>query len=196
MMITINLLPDELKGKPKSEGAGFKFVLKEAYFVYLLPVLLCTLVCLHILLGLFAVAKGVEITSLSNKWAGLAGQRKELDAFMQMHAAFSEDALILQQLASQRINWAQKLNKLSLNLPAGVWFNELSVNQKDFVLKGSVISLQKEDMGLIHKFLTSLQSDPDFSGDFYNLELSSIQNRSVGGYEVSDFMLTGALKKR
>jgi Tfp pilus assembly protein PilN len=145
---------------------------------------------------LFTAVKGVKVTSLSNKWAGLTGQRKELDAFMQMHAAFSEDAIILQQLTNQRIAWAQKLNKLSLNLPAGVWFNDLSVNEKDFVLKGSVISLQKEDMGLIHKFLSSLQTDPGFFGDFYNLELSSVQNRSIGGYEVSDFTLTGTLKKR
>ena len=115
---------------------------------------------------------------------------------MQEHAAFSQDAIVLQQLSNQRINWAEKLNKLSLNLPPGVWFTDLSVTQKDFILKGSVIALQKEEMSLIHKLLSGLQNDPGFIGDFYNLELASVQNRAVGGYEVSDFTLVGAIKKK
>jgi len=195
-MITINLLPEELKSKPKTESTGFKFSVKEGYFIYLLPLLLALLVCVHIALGVVAAVKGVKTTTLSNKWTGLAAQRKELDAFMQTYAAFSEDAITLQNLVRQRINWAPKLNKLSLNLPQGVWFNELSVNEKEFTLKGSVVSLQKEDMGLIQKFLNSLKNDQEFFADFTNLELSSVQNRTIGGYEVSDFMITGTFKKK
>jgi len=196
IMITINLLPEEFKVSLKNEGAGFKFAFREIYFVYLLPALLCVLLCVHIFLVLFTVVKGTQLTVLSNKWAGLSVQRKELDAFMQTHAAFSQDALILAQLSSQRINWAEKLNKLSLNLPSGVWFIDLAINSREFILKGSVISLQKEEMGLIHKLLSSLQNDTEFANDFDNLELSSVQNRAVGGYEVADFTLTGAIKKR
>ena len=196
MMIAINLLPEELKVKPKTEGSAFKFSLQEKYFVYLLPILICVLIFVHIVLILFSAVKGVQLTVLSNKWSSLGPQRKELDVFMQEHAAFSQDAIILQQLSNQRINWAEKFNKLSSNLPSGVWFTDLSVTQKDFILKGSVIALQKEEMSLIHKFLSSLQNDQDFIDDFYNLELVSVQNRSVGGYEVSDFTLAGAIKKR
>ena len=196
MMIAINLLPEELKVKPKTEGSAFKFSLQEKYFVYLLPVVICVLIFVHIVLILFSAVKGAQLTVLSNKWSNLGPQRKELDVFMQEHAAFSQDAIILQQLSNQRINWAEKLNKLSSNLPSGVWFTDLSVTQKDFILKGSVIALQKEEMSLIHKFLSSLQNDQDFIDDFYNLELVSVQNRSVGGYEVSDFTLAGAIKKR
>ena len=196
MMIAINLLPEELKVKPKTEGSAFKFSLQEKYFVYLLPILICVLIFVHIVLILFSAVKGVQLTVLSNKWSSLGPQRKELDVFMQEHAAFSQDAIILQQLSNQRINWAEKLNKLSLNIPSGVWLTDLSITPKDLILKGSVIALQKEEMSLIHKFLSSLQNDQGFIGDFYNLELVSVQNRSVGGYEVSDFTLAGAIKKR
>ena len=195
-MITINLLPEELKVKPKAEGTAFKFTLQEKYFVYLLPVVICVLIFVHIVLILFSAVKGAQLNVLSKKWSSLGPQRKELDAFMQEHAAFSQDAIVLQQLSNQRINWAEKLNKLSLNLPPGVWFTDLSVTQKDFILKGSVIALQKEEMSLIHKLLSGLQNDPAFIGDFYNLELASVQNRAVGGYEVSDFTLVGAIKKK
>jgi len=195
-MITINLLPEELKVKPKAEGSVFKLSLLDKYFIYLLPAVICLLIFAHIALILFSAAKGVKLTALSNKWSSLSSQRKELDAFMQEHAAFSQDAITLQQLSNQRINWAEKLSKLSVNLPSGVWFTDLSITTKDFILKGSVIALQKEEMSLIHKFLSSLQNDQGFIADFYNLELVSVQNRSVGGYEVSDFTLAGTIKKR
>jgi Tfp pilus assembly protein PilN len=101
---------------------------------------------------------------------------------------------MIQQLIGQRINWAEKLNKLSLNLPSGVWFNEIQVNSKEFILKASVISLQKEEMNLINAFIDNLKNDKDFFKDFNNLELNSAQKRVIGGYDVTDFILVGILK--
>jgi hypothetical protein len=96
----------------------------------------------------------------------------------------------------RKLNWSEKLNKLSLNLPSGIWFNELSVSKKDFILKGSVLSLQKEEMNLVNKFIDSLKKDMVFFKDFTRLELSSIQMKTVVGYDVFDFVLTGKLKSR
>ena len=81
MMITINLLPEELKVKPKAEGSAFKFTLQEKYFVYLLPVVICVLIFVHIVLILFSAVKGAQLSVLSKKWLSLGPQRKELDVF-------------------------------------------------------------------------------------------------------------------
>jgi Tfp pilus assembly protein PilN len=99
-------------------------------------------------------------------------------------------------LNSKRVLWAAKLNKLSLNLPSGVWFNQITINAKDIVIQGSVISLVKEEIGLINKLLENLKIDSEFSGDFTSFELSNVQKKNVAGYVIADFILTGVLKAR
>jgi ligand-binding sensor protein len=96
----------------------------------------------------------------------------------------------------KRITWADKLNKLSLYLPSGVWITDISVTSKDFILKGSVISLVKDELTLINTFLDRLKADKEFFINFENIELSSIERRGVGSYEVADFTLNGKLKTK
>ncbi|MHB8155446.1 MAG: hypothetical protein ACYDFR_05280, partial [Candidatus Omnitrophota bacterium] len=82
----------------------------------------------------------------------------------------------------------------SLNLPSGVWFNEIKISVKDMIIQGSVISLVKEEVNLINKLLENLKADSEFSRDFVSFELSNVQKKNVGGYDIADFILTGALK--
>jgi hypothetical protein len=56
--------------------------------------------------------------------------------------------------------------------------------------------LEKEEVGLINKLLDNLKVLPEFSKDFSSLELSNVQKRNVGGYDIADFVLVGALKTR
>ena len=89
----------------------------------------------------------------------------------------------------------KKLNRLSLDLPSGIWFNEISANlKKEFILRGSVVSLKKEEMLLINQFIDNLKKDTDFFKDFSKLEMTSAQSGEIGGYEVNDFVISGVLK--
>ncbi|MCM8781354.1 MAG: PilN domain-containing protein [Candidatus Omnitrophica bacterium] len=188
-MIEINLLPEELR-KKKTKGWGIDF----AYFIHLLPILVILLISINIILLVFSVIISYQLRSLNNKWKNLEPQRIALLEFNKEYPIMSADARLIQQLVQQRISWAQKLNKLSQHLPGGIWFNELSVSKKVFNLKCSVVSLEKEEISLINKFMQSLKNDSTFFKDFSNLDLVSTQRKEIGGYDIVDFTLTATLK--
>lgn len=191
-MIEINLLPEQLKGKPKGKGLG----LKPGYFFYLIPCVVGIMFVLHIYLALWGVVRGFQFRFLSEKWRRLEPERKMLEDFNKKYESESEDTRMIRQLIGSRLNWAQKLNKLSLNLPAGVWLNELAVSKENFILKGSSLSLQKEEVSLINKFMDNLKNDTEYFKDFQELELGPMQRRTLAGYDIVDFVLEGTLKKR
>jgi len=199
-MIEINLLPQELRVKTK-ENAPQQVILttvtglsRDKLFIYAIPVLLVLFVLAHLYFAVIGISKNAQLVSLKRKWVDLEPQKKILDEFNQQYSVVSQDASLTRLLISQRALWAQKLNKLSLNLPAGVWFNDISLSKQNLTIQGSVISLQKEELGLINKLLDNLKSDQEFFKDFSNFELSSVQKRPVGSYDIADFVLTGVLK--
>ena len=190
-MIEINLLPEELKAKSKAKKIAMAIELK--YFLYFIPFVFGILVCIYIYLIGLNLAKNRQLAMLNAKWQKLEPERKASEDFKKQYAFLTEDAQAIGQLTKQNINWSEKLNKLSLLLPYKIWFNELSISPRDFVLHGSVVSLQKEGMNLITEFIDRLKKDTAFSEDFKSLELGSTQWKSIGGYDIVDFTLTGTL---
>ncbi|MDP3041228.1 MAG: hypothetical protein Q8N62_00620 [Candidatus Omnitrophota bacterium] len=201
-MIQINLLPEELKIKTKGRNSGPAVIknplalIQERLFIYAIPAMLALFILAHFFLAVLLISKNRQWVSLNRKWLDSAAQKKEVDEFNREFSATFQDAGVLTQLSRQRILWAQKLNALSLHLPAGVWFNEILLNSNNLTIKGSVISLQKEEVGLINKLLDNLKDTLEFSKDFSSFELSNVQKRSLGGYDIADFVLVGALKPR
>lgn len=193
-MIEINLIPEELKGKAGAKKAGAGIGIESKYLLYIIPAVLAILVCTHLYLAVSNLLKSNQLRSLNRKWQELEPQRKTLEVSTKEQALISQDAREIQQLTKERIIWSQKLNKLSLLLPSGVWFNEISVTAKDFTLQGSVVSLQKEEVNLIKKLIDNLREDADFFKDFNSLELGSVQKKTVGSYDIADFILAGKIK--
>jgi Tfp pilus assembly protein PilN len=194
-MIEINLLPNELKVKLKKKKNFTEEMMKrKELFLYLIPLLLGILLIMHIFLGITAIAKSGNYKGLKRKWQALEPQRKALEAFNKEHGILTEDAKMVKQYVDSRVTWSEKFNKLSAHLPSGMWFRQLNAEGKNFVLFGSVISLQKEEMALLKEFIDSLKGDSGFFKDFASLELTSVQTKPVGAYEVVDFTLQGALK--
>ena len=193
-------MPEELKIKTKlknperetaSRASSFG---QDQLFIYAIPVLLGLLVCAHIYLAVISSLKHGQLVALNGQWVKLEPQKKALDGFNQLYAGVSQDASLTQSLIKKRILWSQKLNELSLSLPAGVWFNEIAVSAKDIVIQGSVISQSKEEVNLVNQLLENLKADSEFSQDFASFELSNVQKHVVGGYDIADFILTGVLK--
>jgi Tfp pilus assembly protein PilN len=190
-MIEINLLPEELKAKAKPKKIAM--AIESKYFLYPIPFIFGILVCVYIYLLGLNLAKNRQLTQLNAKWQKLEPQRKILEDFKKRYALSTEDAKAIEQLTKENINWSEKLNKLSLLLPSGIWFNEIAISPGDFVLRGSVVSLQKKGMDLITEFIDRLKKDTAFSGDFKNLELSSTQWKTIAGYDIVDFVLDSAI---
>ncbi|MFH1191676.1 MAG: PilN domain-containing protein [Candidatus Omnitrophota bacterium] len=199
-MIKINLLPEEHRVKTKTKNfeqstAGKPAAFgQEQLFIYAIPAMLALFILAHFYFAVLWISKNGQLASLNRKWLDLAVQKKNLDEFNIEFSGTSRDASLLGQLHQQRILWAQKLNELSLHLPAGVWFNDIVLNNNNITIQGSVISLRKEEIGLINKLLDILKADAEFSKDFSSFELSKVQKRNLGGYDIADFILVGALK--
>ncbi|MBM3246522.1 MAG: hypothetical protein FJZ13_04260, partial [Candidatus Omnitrophica bacterium] len=155
-MIEINLIPQELKAKAKKIG------IETDYLRFLIPLALGLVACAHIYLLLAGIIKSYKLCALNHQWQKSAPQRKALDDFKKEHNLFSADAKALQELSNKRIKWSEKLNRLSLDLPAGIWFNEIALTPKTFTLKGSVISLEKQEIGVINRFIGNLKGDAAF----------------------------------
>ncbi len=190
-MIKINLLPEEIK--TKALGVKAIFNLGAKYLMLIIPVVAGLLVLAHICLAVLGVVRAGQFAELNKKWEVLASQRKALEDFSKEHAVVTEDTKFLQQAFKQRLNWAEKLNKLSSGLPSGVWFKEITISSKALVIIGSVVSLQKQEMALIRKFIDNLKNDTGFFKDFVSLELGTVQTRPIADYNIFDFVLTGTL---
>ena len=184
-MIEINLLPENLKEKKGARNIDYRKIL------FFIPAIFAILLISHFYLLGVQIIRNARLGPLNKKWQQLAPQKKNLEAFQPQ---LSGSAKAIQELTAQRVNWANKLNKLSQYLPRGIWFTEMTVSGKDFNLKGAVISLEKQEMALINKFMDSLYSDAAFFKDFSKLELGSSQRKTIGGYDVAEFILTGNLK--
>jgi len=200
-MIEINLLPVELrvktKGKKNGSQACAKFKIdREKFFLFALPGVLAVLICLHLFFAVLVILKNNALISLNKKWIGLEQQKKTLDAFNAEYSFRAQDAGFIQKITQNRVFWAAKLNKLSLNLPPGVWFNSISIDTKGLNIQGSVVSLQKKEVNLINDLIDNLKADEDFSKDFTSIAVSSVQKKSVGGYDIGDFTLLGEFKIR
>jgi Tfp pilus assembly protein PilN len=191
-MIEINLLPEELKNKANKVKKD-KALNQALYFI---PALFGLLLIVHLCLAAVFLFRSYQINMLTCRWVSLEPQRKMLAQARQEYDVLSQDSRIVQQLESQRIIWAQKLNRLSADLPLGVWFTEAVLSYKECVLKGSVISLKKEEMSLVNKLIENLKKDTAFFKDFSLLDLGSVQMKTIGGYDVVDFVLKLSLKGR
>jgi len=187
-MIEIDLLPQELKIK----NAGPHMA--PVNLLYIVPAIFGLLVVVHVYLAAATVISGYRFGVLSRKWKEVEPQRRIVDAANKEYAGLTQDAVFLKQMLNERQSWARKLNRLCLDLPSGIWLNELKLTGKDFTLKGSVFSLTHQEVGQINKFLDSLINDQDFFGGFSGLQLGPVQKASVASYEVADFTLNGKLK--
>lgn len=187
-MIEINLLPEELRIKKKTIRIDSRMI------IYIIPLILGSLFLLHAYLIIALFAKTSFLRGLDNKWKEFEPKQKIVEGFKKEQNLLLQNIQTIQAFNSQRINYAEKLNRLSLDLPLGIWFTDVSLANKNFVLKGSVVSLQKEELGLINKFFVNLKSDTAFSKDFNDLGVSSIQRKVIGVYDVVDFILSGKLK--
>ena len=191
-MIEINLLPENLR--PKAKKPGIDLEAKET--LYLVPLVLGILVIVHVLISGVFIFQGLQLGILNSRWQKMESQRKALEIFRSETAHLSEDARALQEINAKAIKWAPKLNKLSLNLPSGVWFRSINLTGNLLDMRASVISLQESEMNLINQYINNLKKDSDFFLDFSKLDLDSVEKKAAGGYEIAEFSLAGILKTK
>jgi Tfp pilus assembly protein PilN len=142
----------------------------------------------------FAAAS--KIGGLEKRLQSFQPQMKNIAGFKSMYEAASRDEKAVQELAKGSVEWSRRLNRLSNDLPAGIWISDLNASKRQLVIKCSVVSLDTDPMELINSFLSALKDDPDFFTDFSSFDLGTVQKRMVGTYEVADFTVTMEVKPR
>lgn len=187
-MIEINLLPQELKVNDTKKSFDTRKL------VHAIPLFIALLLVLHIYLGIFNIFLINNYNTYKARWTKLEPQIKALEASDKQKALQSQDAQVIRNYVKDRVSWAKKLNTLSLQLPPGIWFDEIIVINKEFILKATVVSLERQEMNLINKFLNTLKEGSEFSNDFKNLELGSLTRRTISGYDTISFSISGLLK--
>lgn len=188
-MITINLLPEELRPKEKKKALLTKDIVPK-----IISGGIIILVSLHIFLVLVYLLQSYRLGNLNNAWPKISLEKNKADSLKKEISFLEENVKTIENLTTKRISWSWKLYKISQVLPRGVWLRQLSLASSNFNLQGSVVSLKQEEMTLIGKFLDSLKIDPEFLKDFKDLELGSIQRREIKGFEVSDFNISANLR--
>jgi len=166
------------------------------YIIYLIPILVALILCLHVYFGVFALFLGSKQMLMNNQWNQMQSQRTALENFKKQDTVLSPDSKELLGLLRQRINWSEKLNSLAVDLPYGIWFRDLSANNRELSIQGSAISLQKEEMSIINTYINNLKNDLEFFKDFANIELKSVQTKNAGTFDMVEFILSAATNKK
>jgi Tfp pilus assembly protein PilN len=190
-MIEINLLPEEIKAKKVSAQPT-----PLDNLVYLLPIVLVIVLITHMYLGIVYATRSQVLAGLEKRWRTMEPQRQEVMGMKSELDASSSETRIVQAYTAKRVLLAPKLNRLSLNLPPGIWFSNVEFGRKDLVVKGSVVSLKSDEIDMVNTFLEDLKKDRDFNNDFSSVEVGALQRRTVGSYDVVDFVLTAALSPK
>jgi len=131
-MIEINLLPEELRAKkrPAVEPTNKSALLENA--IYAVPLVLLIVIIIHLYLGVVFLYQGKVLSGLEQAWKKMEPQRAQILALKKELTAESSDARVVQALLMRRVRVAPKLNKLSLNLQPGIWFNSIAFDKKTY----------------------------------------------------------------
>ena len=189
-MIEINLLPEQLRQTHQKQA----IMMQTQVFLNAIPVILGLLVFVHLLLAGVFLFKSIHYSILNKRWDGISQQRQKVNEWRRQFNLSSQYSEQMGKFLTERITMADKLHMLSKSLPNGIWFNNLSIEENIFSLKGTVVSLEKKEMGLLNQYLDRLKQNNPFFKDFKSLELGRVKMRTLSGFSVMDFVLEGEFK--
>jgi hypothetical protein len=131
-MITINLLPEELRKVESSFSKitdSFKLDKETIRNIAIAAILL--LIILHVILFFTGSRSGIAFKTLSKKYNELVPGKKEYEALKAGLDVVNRKAKAIEVLMANRFSWAKKLNDLSDSLTPGIWLTDLSYDEKE-----------------------------------------------------------------
>ena len=129
-MITINLLPEELKKEERAfTKISFSFEGKGKSFKNLAIAAVLILITVHISLFFMNMKSSESYKALSQKNKRLAPAKKEYETLKAEAEISKKKATAIDELMANRFSWAKKLSDLSESLTQGIWLTELSYQE-------------------------------------------------------------------
>ena len=185
-MIEINLLPEELRSR-KQINLGLGRVIYFAKLGFII------LAAIHLLLLFISLAYKYSAIRFEKTKSRISSQDIGAGSLAKEFMTIENRIKIISDLSKTNSHWAERLQKLSLALPNGVWFNHIRAQSGILDITGSVVSLKDDEVEALNKFLHDLKKDTSFYSGFKNIDIVSIGKSNLFGVEVADFSIRGWL---
>ena len=188
MMISINLVPIDQRRRKKKSLGGLR--IPPEIIIGSGGGLILLLVCVHIILMGVNLTKLAQHKSLAKEWEEMQPAKKNVDTVINEMKELREQQKTISGLVDQNTtSWSEKLNIISDNLPKGTWIKKVNLTKNMLLIEGSAISRQNQQMINVHQFTSNLKKNERFLEGFEELELGSIQRRTLGAVEVANFLI-------
>jgi len=190
--LDINLLPKEL--------VPIKYnVLKIATAEIGIAIVVLLLVSLAHIPGAMKWKKKLALAQKEKlEYPNLDLSKKPTEELKQINSDWQNKKDIIQKFTKDRINWHQKLQRLSNIMPQEAWLTELSLSDSfpakqtaKMSIKGYTYSKETiKEIEITNNFFKKLKSDSIFMNKFNKSNLGTMNKNSILGYEVIDFDIT------
>lgn len=181
-MININLLPNDMR-KGTQDIFGMDAV------IYFSKVGLVILILAHLLLVSLYLFYKFNNSRLEKKWNDISLKSSDIITIKKDISLINDKNKFIDKICPEPSNWAMRLNKLSLLIPAGSWINKLRIEKGNLDIAGSVVSLKGDEIEVLNKYLEALKSDALFSSGLKSIDIISILQNSIFSVEVYNFSL-------
>lgn len=195
-MIDINLIPDQLRKRRKSDFfSGGVFNIPREVLVGIGGGILVMLLLVDGMFFIAKIIKFLEYQHVKSKWQAIQPEKATMDTIKQNLQEVQKEVKSIKDIVDgQSSSWSQKLNALSDSLPKGVWLRKITLNDKQLFIEGSTVSQGQSEIINVGSFVSNMKKDSQFMNDFESIEVDYIQSRKTEGLQVSDFTILAKLK--
>ena|SRR3989338_3985849 len=219
-MITINLLPEELRPR-RAKGFSLQgakiFEASEFRFEAIAIGIVVLLFALQALLFPFQAANRFRAAALREEYSGLGSKKSGIDTIKNKIESIKKQAPLIDKLTVRDRSWAEMLNVISDSMTPGVWLAELSYKeeqaakgaagdkkgsppaeipaQRSLILSGYAYSASEDPTTAISRFIKSLKGDRMFSEHFKNVAVEDIKGEKFDAQEVMAFKIICSFKE-
>lgn len=189
-MANINLLPPDIRKDAEKRLLAFRSGIPLEVAVGSIGGVLFVIVFLHLILMSLSIQRLASYKILENQWKALEVRRVFIDSITKELGDLKAEQEGIETLFSRTFRqWAQTLNFLSLNLPKGIWFNKMTVGNEEFVLEGSAVARDTDEIVSVHSYVNKLRSDNLLKAKFSDFILDSVQKRRMPKIDAADFTI-------
>jgi hypothetical protein len=195
-MIDINLVPEQLRKRRKSELlSGGVFNIPKEVMVGVGGGIIALLLATDVLFFLAKVVKFIQYQHAKAKWEAILPDKSNTDAIKKELQDLQKEVKSMKDIMEgHNAVWSQKLNAISNGLPRGIWLRKLTLNDKQFFIEGTTASKEQNGMINVGDFVSNLKKDEEFMKNFDSVEVDNIQRRKNETLEVADFTILARLK--
>ena len=195
-MIVLNLLPDSLKKKRKTELSGDNvFNIPQEIFVAVGGGICILLILADILSAGMLLTKYSQNKFYQSQWQRILPDKNAVDALSKEMRESKKTTKALEDIIlGQGLAWSNQMNLISDSLPKGVWLTKISLNDKKLTIEGKAVSKTHNDMAQVTDFVANLKKNNDIMSQYQGFEIDTIQRGRIQSLDVTDFVLGAPLK--